>query len=397
MAAPQWITNAANWLRELLSPPPAADPAPRSDLSKASTFVAAGFAGLTAILAFFGIKDGTLDRIIQAEPAQGLYVFCLIGLGLLCGILAAFLPEKTKEDTVRPMKAFWLVVAIGVLGFFTLWILTDLGVKDARAAIQDLVVALVVGGVVLALVCADKGWEIPLIAAILCFGVAATSMGLYGVTKIAVMSKGPDVRPQVGIEVHNGDAPKVTLKVKAARRGDDKLRLTLVGTRVDDHRVEIGSVVLTPDGAGAIDETVTFPATATGWEKLVVEQCDITRDSTCSQFQEVARLALGSKSEQARVSGAIAHTEVDGVHKQTLRAYAVPAGSQLEVSAVRERQGESGPVQHAMVEPADDGTVTWTSSLVGCQAGDKLTLHYRVCPEGKCAGESMPIASYVVP
>ncbi|NUT91354.1 MAG: hypothetical protein HOY78_04930, partial [Saccharothrix sp.] len=54
----------------------------------AAQWAAGGFTALTAILTFFGIQGGYLTELLQAQQTASMLIFCLIGLGLLCGLVA---------------------------------------------------------------------------------------------------------------------------------------------------------------------------------------------------------------------------------------------------------------------------------------------------------------------
>lgn len=357
-------------------------------LTKMQGFVAAGFTTLIAVLTFFGVKDGVLQRVVQEEPRQSLLVFCLIGLGLLCGILAYAINNGVKIYLVS------VPVAVAALGGLTLRLVKNLPHEGAS---DDVALAVItVGGTLLlvAMVSIAIGAKIPLSVAVLVVGVTATSMGLYGAAKVSVMSKLSVGEPRVAITAQDGDQPQLTLTVKAVLLGNQKLSYKLVGHRANA-LFDLGSVVLTPDSLGEIDEAINFPVPASGWTKIEVRQCV---SENCDD-SPVVTMIRGMGADQPQVSGSIERGDGDAVWKESLRAYGVPAESQLEVSVIRKREGEEPVIlKHAMLEPAADGTAEWSSTVIGCQGGDQMVLQYRMCPDGgRCDGERVPIASYLVP
>lgn len=62
-------------------------------LKQVSTYLAAGFGVVTAVLGFIGVSTGALERILRNQPAEAQVWFLLIGVGIACGVIAAVISE----------------------------------------------------------------------------------------------------------------------------------------------------------------------------------------------------------------------------------------------------------------------------------------------------------------
>jgi hypothetical protein len=73
-------------------------------LEGASKWAAAGFSSVTALLLFFGVKEGVLDQAIRLDPFATLCVFLLLGVGVLCALFA---------NAINPVKRIhlWALLA----------------------------------------------------------------------------------------------------------------------------------------------------------------------------------------------------------------------------------------------------------------------------------------------
>jgi hypothetical protein len=108
-----------------------ASPAPLGDslvdvehLEDPTKWAARGFTALTAVLLFFGIKDGVLDQALRLNPRAALWVFLLLGVGALA---ALFAPSINKA---REMRWWALIVALGLVFVVTALCLPDLEIDE---------------------------------------------------------------------------------------------------------------------------------------------------------------------------------------------------------------------------------------------------------------------------
>lgn len=96
-----------------------------NDLEKAFNWAAAGFTAVSAILVFFGIKEGVLDQALRLNAASTLCIFVLLGVGVLC---ALFAPAVDQTSRMR----FWPIpLAVLMMLAATRFYLPDL--DDVRA------------------------------------------------------------------------------------------------------------------------------------------------------------------------------------------------------------------------------------------------------------------------
>src|SRR4051812_22383697 len=75
------------------APPPNASGPPdqivdASKLADLTKWMATGFAALSAIATFFGIKDGNLDAVVRENPSETLYIACLVGAGVVGALVS---------------------------------------------------------------------------------------------------------------------------------------------------------------------------------------------------------------------------------------------------------------------------------------------------------------------
>jgi hypothetical protein len=375
-------------------------------LNDVAKWSAAGFTALAAILTFFGIKEGVLDRLLRADPTAALFVFILVGLGVLSGIIApAF-------ETTKRIYVFFVVFAVTTLAVLTWLIMPNLD-QEGRGSITlgmslGLLVTLIAAAVVLNRV------PVSLKAAVLVFGVACTSIGLYGAAKLSVLSKTFGLEPQVTATIRVTEGRDVLDVSVSAERQDDKVLLVeAIGVRnVSVNGVKgrqehsLGAVRLAPDGTGVISTTVSFPVVRSAWHKFIVRSCDAESCSSqncstesCSTGIERLRLA-GTLPELApRLSGALGPGSSRRTARATVKAEAMPADMGLAVSVIRYRAGTATRLGRAAVLSNGNGIAAWAGTLRSMKRGDRLVLRCQLCSRGlsKCQGPNVGVATYLVP
>jgi hypothetical protein len=89
-------------------------------LEGASKWAAAGFSSVTALLLFFGVKEGVLDQAIRSDPFATLCVFLLLGVGVLCALFA------NAINPVKRIRLWALLAAIAVMLVLTAVFLPNL-------------------------------------------------------------------------------------------------------------------------------------------------------------------------------------------------------------------------------------------------------------------------------
>jgi hypothetical protein len=94
-----------------------------------SKWAAGGFSAVTALLLFFGVKEGVLDQAIRQNPFATLCVFILLGVGVLCALFAGAI------NPVKRIYLWTLLAAIAIMLFLTALFLPNL---DAVRDVEDL-------------------------------------------------------------------------------------------------------------------------------------------------------------------------------------------------------------------------------------------------------------------
>src|SRR6266508_6087539 len=221
-------------LRFLITPPPDAEPLatggePDSDVSteldKIAKVLAGGFTLVSGLLAFIGIKEGELDRVLRNEPTGALIVFALLGLAVGTGVVA---PSVTPKSRVR-------------LGFVVLVIGLSVGIAAAAltrvGSGQGFSMRVVLLCSALSLIAALILWGRPVLlkASVLLMGLLLFSVGLYGAFELSVEEKAANDRPNLTATFGTKDgSPILTVGVKASGlRVDEDIWAVVWGRNVD--------------------------------------------------------------------------------------------------------------------------------------------------------------------
>jgi hypothetical protein len=102
-------------------------------LDGASKWAAAGFSSVTALLLFFGVKEGVLDQAIRLDPFATLCVFMLLGVGVLCALFASAI------NPVKRLHLWTLLAAIAAMLVLTAVFLPNLDFfKGAEEDVREL-------------------------------------------------------------------------------------------------------------------------------------------------------------------------------------------------------------------------------------------------------------------
>ena len=366
-------------------------------LGDVARWAAAGFTALVAILTFFGIKEAVLDQLLRSAPTAALFVFLLVGLGVVSSLFApALVATKRVYGT-------WIVVAVTVIALLTWMILPNLdeSTDQSRITLQMSVLVLLVL-VLLAFLLIRV--PVSITAALLIFAVACISMGLYGAAKLSVLSKTFSIEPQVTATIKKADDRQVLEAVVQAKRQDKKvLFLSLVGIRnqvatdgKDEQEQEqvLGKNRLPPDAAGEISATVSFPIVTSTWHQFIVRTCDA---EPCSAQDERVRLA-GELPEAMRLSGTLTPGSASGAVTATIDADGIPKDKSLTVTVIRERGGRTGNLARLAVLSNGSGVAAWKGTIRSLRNGDRLILRCQLCSLGlqKCKGRKAEVATLAI-
>ncbi|NHA68056.1 hypothetical protein [Phycicoccus flavus] len=275
------------------------------------------------------------------------------------------------------------------------------------------------------------GWSLlrmitlPTTAALVVVAVSATSLGLYGATKLAVQSKSLAVVPSVVADVGTAEGRStLEVSVRADRSRGRNLALQVWGTpraraaRVTDEpstaaaavaRSDIWSEVLRPDGLDRIERTISIPISPTRWDSVSVGYCLVGDEEiggpTCPTgpdgapvvTSEVVRVRNpASGPGLAEVSAAIEPGRSNTL-EATFAASDVQPGTLTRVELCRSRNGRhTRHVLDATVSSGPDGTATWSATVPRGRSGETLVLRHTACPPGgPCPAEWRTIASFV--
>ena len=131
---PGWLGGVSDPPADPTGPTPPATSHPKNliqvdKLEGASKWAAGGFSAATALLLFFGVKEGVLDQAIRLNPFATLCVFLLLGVGVLCALFAGAI------NPVKRIRVWTLLTAVAIMLFLTALFLPNLDiasdVKDA--------------------------------------------------------------------------------------------------------------------------------------------------------------------------------------------------------------------------------------------------------------------------
>jgi hypothetical protein len=101
-------------------------------LGDASKWAAAGFSTATAVLLFFGVKEGVLDQAVRQNPLATLCVFMLLGVGVLSALFAGAIAPHVR------VRLWGILAAIAVMLLLTALFLPNLDVvRDVEALLDE--------------------------------------------------------------------------------------------------------------------------------------------------------------------------------------------------------------------------------------------------------------------
>lgn len=348
----------------------------------AAQWAAGGFTALTAILTFFGIQGGYLTELLQAQQTASMLIFCLIGLGLLCGLVA---PLAVVRGSVLLV---FVLLGVGVLTAVLGIPLDDFDEPKHRA----LVIGLAVGAGVAWAAAVVWAWrrrvEVTAVTALILTGVAATSLGLYGAAKLALIARTQGVPVQVTASLEESGL-KLVVKTAIAPDEPKAVVVRALGLR-DDAEIDIGQALVTPNGAGEVNETLTFPLGEAKWSGFVVRHC---RAWDCAHSEAVLRIG-GNPLPDGRGGAGTVQPADNGMLQASATVWGVPKGAVVEV-AVRRSVADGLQVT---VAPRGDGVAAWSGAVAGGPAGSTTVVSYRICRgEGDCAIEWEQVAVHRTP
>ena len=367
--------------RQLLAAQPVTvDPFDPSKLDGITKFCAAGFTAAAALLTFFGIKDGYLDRVLSENAQAALWVFLLIGLGVVASLLAA---AVSKDYQVASSLVVLVIVLLGTLQRYML---------PHLSSHNTLPTALLWGLVVAGAIVAYLGYLFDILvslgAALVVVAVAATSMGLYGAVKLSVEARAQHGVLQVTAQLGGqSGAQTVDVGVKGSRQdryaGTVQVLGRRAGTRTGD--VSLGVAQFSPDDSGNVDHTFSFPVVAADWDELLARYCvgndcrqqDVTTITTAQAATAVigASLVPAADKQQAHLDISVNRLRRDG---------------RVVVTITKDAGGHENPVLTSTLVAGNDGTASMSGDLPTTK-GEHVVIRALVC-DPDCQGTPQIVA-----
>ena len=330
-------------------PPPAAGPpAPPApcdsadELDKVAKWLAGAFVLLSTVLTFIGIKEGQLDRILRNEPRAALFVFLLVGLAVIGGVVA---PAVHPDKRIRlGLVVLALGVPVAVAGPF----LPDIGEGPGISGIWAGVA--IAGGLLLVGVIAFFLFNLvtSLKAGTIAVALLLFAIGMYGAFKLGVAGKAAKDRPGITAAFSTKDAtPVVSVGLKASGlRTDEHLSGTVwgYGSRTTNRELDsfpcgencllLYAFRIGADDTGAVDTTFDVPLTpgdfarvsirtlvchgqaldrsATPGDRLRAEQEDLDRCAPTKEKTAYLDLRIPAIPDRPRLSMSVKPAADDG-------------------------------------------------------------------------------------
>jgi hypothetical protein len=439
-----------------------------NQLKSASKWAAGGFSAAAAIITFFGVKEALLNEA-RAGPGLAMYLFQLLGIGVIStlfvgaihptirihlwaiiaavavmvGLMALYFPNielggdlqqgglTPLEETLLIIIGFVALVAVGVFlawrsSTLAPWILFLVGAVAIGILLFAVGAAIVNASSRALPIFTATLWlyaifwsfvrkiTLPAIAGIIILGVAATSLGLYGITKLSIQAipRSP-VEPQITASLEQADG-RTVLKIVAVPTRSRPTRLLITVTQeprmeevqgrgaiVTSHG-EIWRGVLELNSVERKEATVTIPLAPARWESVTVSHCQVDerQRDRCVGRQEPSQILRARNPMEAgvEITGNIIAASTKSL-QATLTARNVPWGIRVQAEICRVRRGgHARQLTYATLTPDASSVVIWKVPVPVGTDGEGLVLQYRQCPRGSaCTGSMTQLAKYILP
>lgn len=357
------------------------EPLFQANLTDQAKAVAKGFGVLTALLAFFSVKDGILDRLLRINSTAALWVFILVGCGVACGIAA---PAFSSNVSMLLWAPFSACIAAGVVSW---WLLPDLNANNALSVIAVLAV---LGAVVVLVSRADA--KLPVQAGVMLLGLVLLGMGLYGAAKLSVQTKSYTTSPNVTVSSTEVDGSR-SLDVAIRATGRDGMLPLRLEIRGGDKHVVVAAATLAVDEAGTIAANQKFSVDPSRFAGYEVIYCDVAKgvppEEACGKSSTQAFTFAGT-AVQTRVSGSLQAGAKGGSLSVVTEVQGATPGTSVIMKVSRCRSGRCAVITTTTVGINGKGAGTTSITVFGATSRDIFTLSCVV------DGKPKQIATYVV-
>jgi hypothetical protein len=393
-----------------------------------------------------GILERT-QRILQgsalAPPGGALRPLLLFVLFTLVGVMASvagWLLTRRPSSPVTLGQKLYLAIALTLasgLGVF-LWqpwrndATTAAASTSPTATTTVLTIALSLGALLILTVSFVTAASLPTAAGLVILAVSATSLGLYGATKLAVQSKMLAVLPQVTatLEATDGGQTNLVVTAKAGRMRGLGLLIDVsgalpiasedsaLGIRTSSDADSLGfpprtiwREVVQPNALDDIDRTIKIPVTPVRWSSMTVGYC-LTSMSPTTQaddglrclfrrtFSPVVRLRnRASEAGMAQIGGSVKPADGSSLSVDVTGSD-VGAGQIVQVALCRTVGGKhERRLALETLSPNSSGSLSWSAKVpLDGDNTDGLSILYRVCPAGvPCETPWATAAAYTLP
>jgi hypothetical protein len=386
--APESAAATAKVRSRAAAAPPEGDggKTPEQQLDDIAKWLAGGFALISGLLTFLGIKEGRLDRVLRNEPGAALAAFALIGLAVALGVVVPGIPAGTKvrAGVVASLVGLGFVIAAATF--------PNLG--EPHPAIRGAVIGSLVAATV---VVAFFLWPVAvsLKAGSLIVGLILFSAGTYGAFKVSVATEIAKDRPSLtaSFAVKDG-VPVLTVSVVAAGlRTNEDVSTSIFGygppaqVKGDDNCAPgcelITGLRIGGDTTGTVDKTLEIPISmgAYEWIRVRARICQLERlPKDPNRFHDKCKETLGKmayadvrlpsratrpqlalswkevQDQRATLDVMVSMDDVAGNAEVETRAYAINADGTFSTLAT-------------LLSPPDEGGTVSSTLPVGVRRG----------------------------
>lgn len=351
--------------------PPVVDETKTQDVLK---WAAGGFAALVALLAFFGVKEGVLARVVHQNSIAAVAVLVLVGFGALLALAAPL----AKAEAQMPWAALLLVALL--LLVFTEWVSGNVPNPLSQQLDGVKWIAIVIT-VLVAFCCLVFRTTLSLGFGLAVLAVCSTNSGLYAAAKVAILDDLAGGAVSVGATFTQSEH---ALTLTADATGQASYGPTRLAVRaLDDDGKPLpspGGATFLPDQAGVLKGSVSVivPSAARTIVVLTCHQGD-AGGPPCTPSDEQVHLVVPGPA--ARLGSVITAT-ADGDLSYTVSGSGLQSLASVEVEV-----GPAGgpPISRSHATPSTGGELSVTGTVKIPTPAQPIIVSVRRCAlDGAC-------------